>query len=164
MKKLLALLLAALMVLSLVACAQKPEEPAQDQPSETATVEETPSEETPAEQTPAEGEENAEKKVITYWAQWSEDETQAAVLKDAIARFETNNPEYTVQVNWAGREVRDILRASIDSGTQIDVVEGDYSNISANLGADYLMDLTPYVAGTELEASISGGMAAFAKS
>ena len=165
MKKIIAMLLALTMLLGLTACGSKSTETPAEQPVAEAPAEQPA--EKPAEQPaqePAEEPAPAEKKVISYWAQWSENETQAAVLKDAIARFEANNPEYTVEVNWAGREVRDILRASIDSGTQIDIVEGDFANISANLGEDYLMDLTPYMEGTEFEASISGGMASFAKS
>ena len=33
------------------------------------------------------------------------------VLKAAIARFEENNPGCKVEGNWAGRDVRDILRS-----------------------------------------------------
>lgn len=114
----------------------------------------------PASSTPASVPE--EEKTIVYWAQWSENEDVAGVLKNAIARFEENNPGYQVEVNWAGREVRDILKSSLDSGAQIDIVESGFGNIAA-LGAEYLQDLTPYMAGSELEASISGGMAGFAK-
>lgn len=41
-------------------------------------------------------------KTLVYWAQWSENEDGVDVLKDAISRFEANNPGYKVQVNWAG--------------------------------------------------------------
>lgn len=102
--------------------------------------------------------------VLHYWAQWSENETQADVLKDAIARFEENNPGVTVEVNWAGRDVREIMRTSIDSGAEIDIVDSGYDQIVGLLGEDYLMDLTPYMEGTDFEASISGSMASFAKS
>lgn len=77
----------------------------------------------------------ADKQTIVYWAQWSENETQAEVLKDAIARFEEANPEYTVEVNWAGRTVRDIMRTSIEAGTVIDVIES--SDIPAQLGEEF---------------------------
>lgn len=151
MKRFIALLLALTMLVCLASCGSK----AADTPSAGTEV--------PTEK-PTEASAPAEKKVINYWAQWSENETQAAVLKDAIARFEADNPEYTVEVNWVGREVRDILRTSIDAGTKIDIVESDYGHISGTLGEEYLMDLTPYMAGTEFESSISGGMASFAKS
>lgn len=160
MKKLYALLLSAAMVLSLTACGN--EQAADEVQNEASnTQEESVTAEAAAEE---DSKQQTEGGTISYWAQWSENEAQAEVLKEAIARFEENNPGYKVEVNWAGREVRDILRSSIDSGTQIDIVEGDFSNISGNLGEEYLLDLTPYVAGTEFEASISGGMTAFAKS
>ena len=57
MKKLIAKLLAIVMVLGLVACAAKTEPPAADTKTETPAAEtpaaETPAEETPAEETPA---------------------------------------------------------------------------------------------------------------
>ena len=57
MKKLIAMLLAMVMVLGLVACAAKTEPPAADTKTETPAAEtpaaETPAEETPAEETPA---------------------------------------------------------------------------------------------------------------
>ena len=52
MKKLIAMLLAMVMVLGLVACAAKTEPPAADTKNETPAAE-TPAEETPAEETPA---------------------------------------------------------------------------------------------------------------
>ena len=52
MKKLIAMLLAMVMVLGLVACAAKTEPPAADTKNETPAAE-TPAEETPAEKTPA---------------------------------------------------------------------------------------------------------------
>lgn len=151
MKKLLAMLLTGVMMLGLVACGAKEEAPAEAP----AAKEEAPAEE---------AEESAEDAVIHYWAQWSENEAQAEVLKAAIARFEEKNPGVTVEVNWAGRDVREILRTSIDAGTQIDIVESGYDQIVGLLGEEYLMDITQYMEGTEFEASISDGMASFAKS
>lgn len=152
MKKLLAMLLTGVMLLGLVACGATEEAPAEA--------------ETPAatEEAPAEEAESAEEAVIHYWAQWSENEVQAEVLKAAIARFEEKNPGVTVEVNWAGREVREILRTSIDSGTQIDIVESGYDQIVSNLGEEYLMDITQYMEGSDFEAAISDSMVAFSKS
>lgn len=155
MKKLIALLLAVVMVLGLAACGGNTTEPTDGTQANTPATEGEKATEAAAS--------NGETKTIVYWAQWSENEVQAEVLKDAIARFEANNPEYTVEVNWAGRDVRDILRTSIDSGTTIDIVESGYDRILSQLGEDYLVDLTEYMTGTEFEASISEGMASFAK-
>ena len=102
--------------------------------------------------------------MIHYWAQWTENEAQAEVYKAAIARFEQAHPDCTVEVNWAGRDVREILRASIDSGNAIDIVDSGFDQIVNLLGEDYLMDLTSYMEGSDFEKAISAGMVAFAKS
>ena len=163
MKKLLALLLAALMVFGMVACAKTAETPAADTPAgETTATADKPAEETTADETPAES--DGDKIVIHYWAQWTENEAQAEVYKAAIARFEQAHPDCTVEVNWAGRDVREILRASIDSGNAIDIVDSGFDQIVNLLGEDYLMDLTSYMEGSDFEKAISAGMAAFAKS
>ena len=146
MKKLLALLLAALMVFGMAACAKTAETPAADTPAgETTATADKPAEETTADETPAES--DGDKIVIHYWAQWTENEAQAEVYKAAIARFEQAHPDCTVEVNWAGRDVREILRASIDSGNAIDIVDSGFDQIVNLLGEDYLMDLTSYMEG-----------------
>lgn len=163
MKKLLALLLAALMVFGMAACAKTAETPAADTPAgETTATADKPAEETTADETPAES--DGDKIVIHYWAQWTENEAQAEVYKAAIARFEQAHPDCTVEVNWAGRDVREILRASIDSGNAIDIVDSGFDQIVNLLGEDYLMDLTSYMEGSDFEKAISAGMVAFAKS
>ncbi|MBS6313705.1 MAG: hypothetical protein KH756_08865, partial [Firmicutes bacterium] len=97
MKKLLALLLAALMVFGMAACAKTAETPAADTPAgETTATADKPAEETTADETPAES--DGDKIVIHYWAQWTENEAQAEVYKAAIAHIirraaESRNPE-----------------------------------------------------------------------
>ena len=135
MKKLCALLLTAAMVLSMTACGGKPQESSQNQKDQgQAEAVQTEGSSTGQETEPAQeaqGESGQKEDIVlSYWAQWSENETQAQVLKAAIARFEENNPGCKVEVNWAGRDVRDILRSSIDSGNKIDIVEGDFSKIT----------------------------------
>lgn len=157
MKKLCALLLTAAMVLSMTACGGKPQESSQNQKDQgQAEAVQTEGSSTGQETEPAQeaqGESGQKEDIVlSYWAQWSENETQAQVLKAAIARFEENNPGCKVEVNWAGRDVRDILRSSIDSGNKIDIVEGDFSKITGNLGEDYLMDLTRIWKGQSLKA------------
>ena len=147
MKKLLALFLACLMVLSLGACgtepAEKPVETEPDAPVETKAPEVS----------------NDEPIVIHYWSMWSENETQAAVIKDAIARFETANPEYKVEVNWAGREVQDIMRTSVEAGTIIDVIES--SGIPDRMGEGFCMNITEYVEATSLDEIITPGLVSY---
>lgn len=153
MKKLLALILACLMVLSLVACGAEPAEKPADDGAANAPAE-TKAPDAPA--TP-----DAEPIVIHYWSMWSENETQAEVLKDAIARFETANPEYKVEVNWAGREVQDIMRTSVEAGTVIDVIES--SGIPDRMGEGFCMNITEYVEATSLDEIITPGLISYVK-
>ncbi len=132
MKKIIALLLAVMLIVGLTACT----------PSDAG---------------------DGDKKTVVYWAQWSETETQAEVIKDAIARFEKNHPEYKVEVNWAGREVRDILRTSIDAGQVIDVIETGYDSLLNAVPEDLLVNITEQVEKTTLTETVSAGMANFAK-
>ncbi len=131
MKKIIALLLAVILIVGLTACAPSGND--------------------------------GDKKTVVYWAQWSETETQAEVIKAAIARFEKNHPEYKVQVNWAGREVRDILRTSIDGGQVIDVIETGYDSLLNAVPEELLVNITEQVEQTTLTQTVSAGMANFAK-
>ncbi len=140
MKKIIALLLAALLIVGMAAC------------------------------TPGGGDttggagNDGDKETVVYWAQWSETETQAEVIKAAIARFEKNHPEYKVEVNWAGREVRDILRTTLDAGQRIDVIETGYDSLLNAVPEDMLVNITEQVEKTTLTKTVSAGMANFAKS
>ena len=79
----------------------------------------------------------------------------------AIARFETANPEYKVEVNWAGREVQDIMRTSVEAGTIIDVIES--SGIPDRMGEGFCMNITEYVEATSLDEIITPGLVSYVK-
>ena len=152
MKKLIALLLALVMVLSLVACGNAPAEDTDDTQAQAATTENK-EDDTPT-----------EKKKLVIWAQWSENENHAQAMRNAIARFEADYPEYVVEINYGGREVSKILKTSLDSGIQIDIVDGAHDFIPSQIGPDYLISLEEYMDGTEFEASFTASAAAFSKS
>lgn len=162
MKKLLVMLLVGVMSFSMVACGGSDANSGNDADTQADANDGTDADadaDADTEGTTSDGD-----VVLHYWAQWSENESQAEVLKDAIARFEENNPGVTVDVNWAGRDVRDILRTSIDSGAEIDIVDSGYDQILSTLGEEYLMNITEYVEAIGLDKSISAGMASFTKS
>lgn len=127
MKKLIALFLAAMMLFSLAACADK-----------TATETEEPN--TPATQTPAEeaadSTTEAGEKTIHYWSCWNETEPQAEAIKRTIERFESETG-YTVEVRWIGRDINKTAGMSIDAGEAIDVYDAD----AALLTPDNAMDI-----------------------
>ena len=53
---------------------------------------------------------------VVYWSMWTETEPQAEILKSAIDAFEAANPDCTVEVEWTGRGVKDLISAAIASG------------------------------------------------
>lgn len=157
MKKVLSAILATAVSMSLVACGSATTAaPTADTAATTETVAEASSTDTATA-------DSGEQKKIVYWAQWAENETQATVLKGAIERFEKDHPDCTVEVNWAGRNVRDILKTSMDSGIQIDIVESGFDRL-APIGSEYYLDLTDYVKKYDLEKELLPSMSIFAKS
>lgn len=100
----------------------KPAEPGEDDPPE-----------------PAE-----EGKTIYYWSMWSETETQAEAFKAAISRYEADTGN-KVEVNWAGRDVRKILKTSLDGNEDIDVLENSPDWLYPNLGTEYLLKIDDYI-------------------
>lgn len=164
-RKLCALLLAVSMALAMTACGgDSNEEQKKPADGETSQEEQGDKEKEPEGKEDGENAASGDEIVLNYWAQWSENESGVPALKDAIARFEEKHPGFKVEVNWAGRDVRDILRASLDSGVKIDIVESGYTNIVGSLGEEYCQDLTSYMAGSDFEASITKSVAAFTKS
>lgn len=77
---------------------------------------------------------------LTYWSMWTNTEPQGQVLQEAVdAWCEQTGAEVTIE--WKGRDVKNILSASLEAEEKIDLFEDDYSRITKNL-ADYVADLT----------------------
>lgn len=110
-----------------------------------ATPAESPATEKPAQQASAATAAPASEPItLVYWSMWNESEKQAEVIKAAIAEFESNHPGVTVQVNWAGRDIRKIIGPALDGGQTIDIFENDQGWLISNL-AKYLTPLDDYV-------------------
>lgn len=62
---------------------------------------------------------------IVYYSMWQETEPQADVIKNAIERFQNDNPDVEVEVEWQGRGVKDIIGPTIASGQQVDIFDSD---------------------------------------
>lgn len=86
MKKLGTLLLTAAMMLGVAACGGDSRETTEQGNQKQEENGQESGQEDPGKEAGQSG--DGEEIVLTYWAQWSENETQASVLKDAIARFE----------------------------------------------------------------------------
>lgn len=122
MKKILSVLLAAVMVLGLLAgCADKPVE-----------TNNPPASNPPASQPADDSSEPAGKQYdgveLTMWSMWSSGEPQANVIEEAAAAFKEQTGA-TVNIEFKGRDVNKVLAASLEAQDNIDIIEDDYKRI-----------------------------------
>lgn len=68
-------------------------------------------------------------KTFTYWSMWKETEPQAAVLKEALAKYKAATG-VTVTVEWHGRTVLDDVAAALKAGKPApDLADGSINTI-----------------------------------
>ncbi|MDD4851191.1 MAG: extracellular solute-binding protein [Gemmiger sp.] len=144
MKKVLASAMAVAMAASLAACGSTGT--AASTPSSTASSADTATS-TAASATADTGAELSGK--VVYWSMWTETEPQAEILKTAITAFEAANPGCTVEVEWTGRGVKDLISAAVASGQQVDIFDSDPANLY-KADPTVLMDLTDFYASDSL--------------
>lgn len=141
-------LLAALVM---AACAPAPASPTQeateeaaDEPTDAADEPEVDEEEEAAE---PEATEPASDEPVTlvYWSMWNEDAPQGLVVQQAIAAFEADHPNVTVDVTWNGRENRNLIVAALESGQAIDVFDSGADWMVANVAPTYATSLEQYL-------------------
>ena len=135
-KKLLSALLSVAMVASLlVGCGGTTSAPAE----ETTTTEEAKTEESaPAEETADAG------VTINFWSMWNSGEPQAQVLQEAADAYKAKTG-VTVNIEWKGRDIQQIVMAALEQGEAIDMFEEDYARI-AKTYKEYCYDLTDMAA------------------
>ncbi|OUP81475.1 ABC transporter substrate-binding protein [Lachnoclostridium sp. An169] len=81
---------------------------------------------------------------LTYWSMWSNTEPQGQALQEAVDAWEAETGA-TVNIEWKGREIKDILSSSLEAQEPFDLFEDDYNRIAVNL-KDYVADLTDMAA------------------
>ena len=138
MKKIIALVLAMVMVLGLVACG------GETTPTTTAPANNEQPGETAAPQASAPEAKKYEGVELTYWSMWSAGEPQALVIEEAAAAFEAETGA-KVNIEWKGRDIKTLLSAALESGENIDVFDDDYTRIG-QVYAPYTYDLTEMAA------------------
>ena len=131
MKKIIALLLALVMVLSLAACGA----------SEAPAAPEAPKAETPAApEAPAAEPKKYEGVELTYWSMWNEAEPQGKVIAEAAAAFEAETGA-KVNVEWKGRDLNTVITAALEAKENVDIFDDDYARITTAYAA-HTYDLT----------------------
>ena len=77
---------------------------------------------------------------LVYWAMWSNDEPQAKVIQDAIAKY-TEDTGVEVDVQFKGRSgQREGLQPALDAKQNIDLFDEDVNRVNGSWGK-YLLDL-----------------------
>lgn len=116
---------------------------------------------TPASEPAGSGESGGEKKVLTIWSHWSDEESKKKWVQTAVDNFLAKNPDFEVEINWQQKsDLTTALNAALPAGEGPDifylepVITGAFPNF---YDAGYMMDLTPY-----LEGKISDGALEFA--
>ncbi|WP_051964183.1 ABC transporter substrate-binding protein [Deinococcus misasensis] len=66
---------------------------------------------------------HAQKTTLNYWSMWNQTEPQGQVIQATIKDFEAAHPGVNVQVNWLGRQVKNLILPALDTGTSIDVFD-----------------------------------------
>ena len=132
MKKIIALLLALVLVLGLAACGGNTAPAATEAPKAEAPKTETPA--APAETKKYEGVE------LNYWAMWTAAEPQGKVIAEAAAAFEAETGA-KVNVEWKGRDLNTVITAALEAKENVDIFDDDYNRI-ATAYVNHTYDLT----------------------
>ena len=145
-KKIVSVLLTAVMAASLLAGCGNSSKPAESTPAEPAAPaateeakEETPAD-TTAETTADAGAADYSDVTLTFWSMWNSTEPQGKVIQEAADAFKEQTGA-TVNIEWKGRDINTIIATALESGEKIDIFEDDYSRI-AKTYVNYCYDLT----------------------
>jgi len=82
---------------------------------------------------------NLEGKVV-FWSMWSNNEPQSKVIEKAADEFRAANPKVELDVKFTGRDLRKLIMPALDAGEQVDIWEGDPSNVIPSM-KDYVLKL-----------------------
>lgn len=77
---------------------------------------------------------------LTMWSMWNSTEPQGKVIQEAADAFKEKTGA-TVNIEWKGRDVKQIIMTALEGGEDIDIFEEDYSRIGKSY-KDYCLDLT----------------------
>lgn len=89
---------------------------------------------------------------IVYWSMWEEGEPQAEIIRDAALAYEEATG-ISVEIQWKGREINDLIGPALDAGEQIDLFDDDYQRM-AQQHKEYLAKLKEMADTVDYEAHI----------
>ncbi len=137
MKKIIALLLAVVMVFGLAACTNGGDTKGTDSGTKA----------------PSTG------KTVVYWSMWESTEPQGKAIADAVAKFEKETGIH-VDLQFKGRTgIREGLQPALDGNQVIDVFDEDIDRVNTTF-ASYLMDLEELAAANKYEETAISGLIA----
>lgn len=88
-------------------------------------------------------------KTLTYWSMWNSTEGQAKVIQEAADAYEAATG-IKINIEWKGRDVKNLIAPALDAGEKIDIFDQDYVFIS-NTASKYAADVTQMVEEAGLE-------------
>ncbi len=155
-KKFISLLVVSAMAATMIAgCGSKPAEttpaPAPAETQEAAPAESTPAETTPAADTADTGAADYSDVTLTMWSMWNSTEPQGQVIVEAAEAFKEKTGA-TVNIEWKGRDIKQIILTALEGGEDIDIFEEDYSRIAKQY-KDFCYDLTDMAKAANYEAN-----------
>ena len=86
---------------------------------------------------------------LTYWSMWNSTEGQAKVIQEAADAYEAATG-IKINIEWKGREVKNLIGAALDAGEDVDFFDQDYIFVAEQAGK-YCADLTDMVAAAGYE-------------
>ena len=105
--------------------------------------------EEPASDTQSSGEKQYDGVELAVWSMWTYSEPQALVIQEAADAFEEQTG-VKVNIEWKGRDINQVLSASLEANDKFDIFEDDYQRI-ANIYGDYTYDLTDMAAAVDYD-------------
>lgn len=86
---------------------------------------------------------------LTYWSMWNATEGQAKVLAEAAEAYEAATGIH-VNMEFKGRDIRNLVGPALDAGEKIDIFDTDYM-LMVQQNGKYLTDLTDMAAAADYE-------------
>ena len=66
---------------------------------------------------------------IVYWSMWEEEEPQAEIIQEAAEAYEAATG-ISVEIEWKGRTINELIGPALDAGEEIDLFDDDYQRMA----------------------------------